>query len=69
MAKKKPTKKFKGLTMVDKLPNNQGEWLELVIKNTQKSLGGRTDASLQYLRDQEERLKAQLAEWKAANPQ
>lgn len=63
--KKKPSKPSKFL---ENLPNNDGEWLLLVIKNTKKVLGDHTEASYQYLEDQLFRLEDQLVQWKAANP-
>jgi hypothetical protein len=63
MAKKRPAK-FKGPTMVDKLPNNHGEWLTLVIRNTQKTIAGISGPTPQYLVDQEQRLFNELEEWK-----
>jgi hypothetical protein len=60
--KKKTTRKpkFKGLTMLDKLPKNRGEWLELVIRMTERVITP-SDRSMQ---GQADRLKAELAEWK-----
>lgn len=66
--KKKPVpkKKFKGPTMLDKLPKNRGEWLELVIKFTERAINpGHPD---QGMVAQAERLKAELVEWRKANP-
>lgn len=69
MAKKKWAKTYVGPTMVDKIAKDQGEWLERVIKNTQKVLNGRhDDPHMKWLVDQEERLQKQLADWRAANP-
>jgi hypothetical protein len=61
------TKKRKKIkTLIDKLPNDQGEWLELVIHFTERAIkhpeGG--DA---FLVAQAARLKAELAEWRKAN--
>lgn len=56
--------KFKGPTMLDKLPKNRGEWLELVIKFTERAITDH-DKSMQA---QADRLKAELAEWRKANP-
>ena len=68
MRKKAKKIKYKGPTLMDRLPNNQGEWLMLAIKNTQKTLGGHAEKSYDYLEDQLERLQGQLKEWKLANP-
>lgn len=68
MAKKPNKIKKKGLTLLDRLPENEGEWLLLVIKNTKRSLGDHTEASHQYLEDQLFRLEDQLAQWKTENP-
>lgn len=65
-AKKVVKKKFNGQTMLDKLPKNEGERLELMIRMTEKHT---TDSpSHQFLRDQATRLRAELAAWKKANP-
>lgn len=63
---KKPVKKFKGPTMLDKLPKNEGERLELMIRMTEKHTNDST--SHQFMRDQAARLRAELAAWKKANP-
>lgn len=68
MTKKRKKIKYKGPTLMDRLPDNQGEWLLLVIKNTKKVLGDHTEASYQYLEDQLFRLEDQLARWKTENP-
>lgn len=66
-AKKKPVvKKFKGPTLLDRLPKNQGERLELMIAITVKHTSVRE--SDQFLRDQADRLRQELSEWKKANP-
>jgi len=49
---------------MDKLPNNHGEWLELVIKNTIRSIGSDPRPSEKYLIDQKDRLTKELAEWR-----
>jgi hypothetical protein len=64
--KKKAAPKFKGPTMLDKLPKNRGEWLALVIKFTERAIDpGFPDKGMVA---QAERLKAELAEWNKANP-
>lgn len=68
MRKKTKKIKYQGPTLMDRLPENEGEWLMLVIKNTQKVLGGHAEASYDYLEDQLERLEQKLKEFKAANP-
>jgi hypothetical protein len=63
---KTKTKKVapKAPTIMDRLPKNRGEWLELVIKMTEKHIiDGRPD----YLVSQAERLKAELKVWKEEN--
>lgn len=65
--KKKPVKKtkFKGLTMLDKLPKNKGEHLELMIKFTERVIN--PDHPDKGMVAQAERLRSQLAEWKKNN--
>ena len=51
-------------TLMDKLPKNHGEWLELVIRLTERAIkDGRPD----YMVAQKERLMAELEAWKAQN--
>ncbi len=61
---KKAVKKVKAapkkLTMLDRLPKNDGERLELMIKMTEKHTS-------QLMIDQAARLRLQLKEWKKAN--
>lgn len=62
---KKPTKKrYSGPTLLDRLPNNHGEWLELVIKNTIRAIGPTPRESEKYLINQKDRLTKELAEWR-----
>jgi hypothetical protein len=67
MGKKKikPKKKYAGPTLLDKLPNNEGEHIELMIKFT---LRGISDPPVTQLdRDmlaQAERLKQKLENWR-----
>ena len=68
MRKKAKKIEYKGPTLMDRLPENQGEWLMLVIKNTKKVLGDHTEASYQFLEDQLFRLEDELAQWKLVNP-
>ncbi len=66
--KKKPKKtvkkKFKGPTLLDRLPNNHGEWLELVIANTKRHIHNPPMESENYLRNQLDRLTKELKEWR-----
>lgn len=57
--------KHKGPTMLDRLPKNRGQWLELVIKFTERAIdqGGGP-----YLVDQLWRLQVELEQWKKENP-
>jgi len=68
MRKKTKQIKKKGPTLMDRLPENQGEWLMLVIKNTKKVLGGHSEASYDFLEDQLDRLEKELEAFKASNP-
>lgn len=64
-AKKVTKKKFAGPTLMDKLPNNHGEWLELVIKFTLR--GVNSPPIYQIDRDmlaQAERLRTELYIWR-----
>lgn len=65
--RKKVTKKAaeqKKPTLTDKLPKDRGEWLELVIRLTERAIkDGRPD----YLIVQKERLMAELEVWKSQN--
>lgn len=55
----------KALTMIDRLPKNRGELLEIMIRLTDRAI---TNPSYQaYLVDQSNRLKAELEAWKLAN--
>lgn len=66
--KKKPKKtvkkKTKVQTLLDRLPNNHGEWLELVIANTKRHTKNPPVESENYLRDQLDRLTKELNEWR-----
>lgn len=66
MQKKLSSKKTpKKLTMLDLLPKNDGERLELMIRMTEKRIvPGAKDTTMA---DQAVRLKAQLALWKSQN--
>jgi hypothetical protein len=68
MRKKAKKIKYKGPTLMDRLPDNDGEWLMLVIKNTKRVLGDHTEASYQFLEDQLFRLEDRLVLWKQENP-
>jgi len=49
---------------MDKLPKDRGEWLELVIRLTERAIkDGRPD----YMVAQKERLVAELEAWKSQN--
>lgn len=64
---KKPIKskaKSQKSTFADRLPKNHGEWLELVIKLTDRVIvDGRPD----YMVAQKNRLEAELKKWKSEN--
>ena len=53
-------KKAKTSTMVDRLPRNRGEWLEIVIKLVEV-------CESQDMKDQTVRRNKELAEWKLNN--
>lgn len=56
----------KSLTLMDTLPKNEGEHLELQIHMTKKVT---TKSSMdQFLVEQLARLEARLSEWKKSNP-
>lgn len=57
---KKAPKVSKTLTLIDKLPKNRGEWLQFVIKMTEKH-------DTEDMRAQAIRLKKELAAWKKDN--
>lgn len=57
-------KKYSGPTLLDRLPKNQGEWLELVIANTKRHTANPPLESQNFLRDQLVRLEKELAEWR-----
>jgi len=65
--RKKVTKKVvqpKKPTLMDRLPKNHGEWLELVIRLTERAIkDGRPD----YMVAQKQRLMAELEAWKSQN--
>lgn len=67
MKKAKKAKKnvWKGSRLEKMLPKNHGQWLNLVIKMTERAIdsGGGP-----YLVDQLWRLQVQLEEWKKENP-
>jgi hypothetical protein len=56
--------KHKGLTMLDKLPKTHGEYLELLIKMTERAMSKPPLESEKYLLDQADRLRVQLEQWK-----
>lgn len=58
-------KKYSGPTLMDKLPNNQGEWLELCIKFTLRGIQSPPVTQLDTdMLAQAERLKQKLNEWR-----
>lgn len=67
MAKKAKKVKYKGPTLLDRLPNNHGEWLLLCIKFTERVIANPPRESDQQMINQAARLKAELEEWKKAN--
>lgn len=59
----KPTRKK--LTLLDRLPKDDGERLELMIRMTEKHIDPRgVDKTME---NQAARLRAELAEWRKAN--
>lgn len=61
------TKKRKEIkTLIDKLPKNQGEWLELAIFFTERAIK-RPDHSDAFLVAQAVRLRSDLAKWREEN--
>lgn len=58
--KKQARKAPKMVTMLDTLPNNRGEWLEIVIRLTDRA-GSKT------MQAQAVRLRKELEEWNSAN--
>ena len=67
MKKKKTVKKakVKTSTLMDRLPKNQGERLELMIKFTERAINpAHPDKGMVA---QKERLQAELKAWKASN--
>lgn len=68
--KKQTKKKLKGQTLIDKLPKNQGEWLELCIFFTLR--GVKQPPVTQFDHDmlaQSDRLVKKLEEWRANESQ
>lgn len=70
MKKKAKTRKVakpaepKKINFQDRLPNNHGEWLKVVIKLTEKGIAKHNSIGLD---GQLERLKTELKDWEAAN--
>ncbi len=61
------TKKRKKIkTLIDKLPKDQGEWLELAIFFTERAIRNPTGSDA-FLVDQSVRLRHELARWRAEN--
>lgn len=52
------------LTMLDKLPKDRGEWLELVIKLTERTINPHSKDCA--MKAQKERLEAELAAFRAS---
>ena len=63
-AVRKKKSKPKAKSLMDRLPKNRGEYLELLIKMTEKAISP-TDKAMQ---PQADRLKIELAQWKKSNP-
>lgn len=65
--KKKVAKKVepKKPSILDRLPKNEGEHIELLIQMTEKRI--KNPVADKFLADQAVRLKAKLAEWRKAN--
>jgi hypothetical protein len=60
--------KPKGPTLMDRLPNNHGEWLLLCIKFTKRAITHPELESQAFLVKQAERIEKELEDWKIANP-
>ena len=63
IGKKIGKNKPKVLTMLDKLPKNHGEWLELVIKFTKRAIHDPVRKEEDYLRRQLSVLESELNQW------
>lgn len=61
------TKKSKKTTLLDRLPKNEGERIELMIFFTKRAITDPKSESQQYLLRQLERLENELKEWKKKN--
>ena len=68
MRKKAKKNKYKGPTLMDRLPENHGEWLMLCIKFTKRAITHPELESQKFLIDQANRIEAELTEWKKSNP-
>lgn len=70
VSKKKSAKTAKAapkkLTLMDRLPKNHGEWLELVIKITDRAIGDPAHPDKGMVA-QKARLVEELNAWKSAN--
>jgi hypothetical protein len=64
-AKKTTKKKYSGPTLLDTLPKNQGEWLELVIKFTLRGINNPPVFAIdKTMLAQAERLQSELYIWR-----
>jgi hypothetical protein len=61
---KRPKKQRKGQTLIDRLPKDHGEWLELCVKFTDKFISNPPRESEKWLIDQSFRLEKQIDVWR-----
>lgn len=61
------TKKKKKLSIIDRLPKNHGEWLELVIKFTKRAIKRYPTSEDDYLKKQLKNLEKELNEYRRKN--
>lgn len=64
-ARKKTKKTSKKPTLLDRLPKNKGEFLQLMIKMTERAIVN--PESQGYLVNQSNRLKSELDKWNKEN--
>ena len=62
VAKKQPKK----LTLMDRIPKDDGERLELILKMTEKRID--LDSFDMTMENQANRIRKELAEWRKNNP-
>jgi hypothetical protein len=61
---KKAKKQLEGPTLIDRLPKNHGEWLELCVKFTDRAISNPPRESEKWLVDQSFRLEKQIDAWR-----